>query len=165
MNVNDDDGWEVFADDGGFRSRRRRLIGIPEHLGGSDGLGASVWEIPPGATQLAYHFHHAQEEFVVVLRGHPILRAPSGERGLEPGEVVFFPRGPKGAHQLFNRGGEPVRVLFVSELADAEVAEYPDSGKVRVVTRGESQRGDRLLVNFRLDDGVDHFEDETPQTT
>jgi uncharacterized cupin superfamily protein len=164
VNVNDDDGWEVFADRGDFRSRRRRLVGIAEHLGGSHRLGASVWEIPPGATQLAYHFHHVQEEFVVVLSGRPTLRTPAGERELEEGEVVFFSSGPQGAHQLFNRGQETVRVLFVSELADAEVAEYPDSGKVRVVTRGESQRGDRLQVNLRLDDGVDYFEGETPQT-
>jgi uncharacterized cupin superfamily protein len=110
VNVNDDDGWEVFADRGDFRSRRRRLVGIAEHLGGSHRLGASVWEIPPGATQLAYHFHHVQEEFVVVLSGRPTLRTPAGERELEEGEVVFFSSGPQGAHQLFNRGQETVRV-------------------------------------------------------
>ena len=92
-----------------------------------------------------------------------MARLPHGERELEQGEVVFFPSGPEGAHQLFNRGEDPVRVLFVSDLARAEVAEYPDSGKVRVATRGESQRGDRLLANFRFDDGVDYFEGETAQ--
>ena len=160
MNIHDDEGWEAFADRGRFRSRRRRLVGVPEHLGGSEGLGASIWEIAPGATQVAYHFHHVQEEFLVVLRGSPTLRTPEGERELREGDVVFFPRGPRGAHELSNGGTEPVRVLWVSELADAEVAEYPDSGKVRVMTRGASQRGDRLVANFRLDDGVDYFDGE-----
>ena len=53
-----------------------------------------------------------------------------------------------------------MRLLWVSELADAEVAEYPDSGKVRVVTRGESQRADRLVANFKLDEAVDYFDGE-----
>ena len=160
-----DDEWEVFAERGRFRSRRRRVVGIPHNLGGSEQLGASVWEIPPGATQVAYHFHHAQEEFVVVLRGRPTLRTPDGERELDEGEVVFFRRGPQGAHQLINRSTDAVRVLFVSQLADAEVAEYPDSGKVRVITRRDSQRGERLLVNFRLEDEVDYFEGESPDAT
>lgn len=34
------------------------------------------------------------------------VRTPAGERVLEPGEVVFFPAGPDGAHQLFNAGNE-----------------------------------------------------------
>ena len=54
----------------------------------------------------------------------------------------------------------PVRLLWVSELADAEIAEYPDSGKVRVVTRGPSQSADRLAANFSLVDGVDYLEGE-----
>jgi len=51
-------------------------------------------------------------------------------------------------------------VLWISTLANAEIAEYPDSGKIRVVTRGESQRGDRLAEQFKLDDAVDYLEGE-----
>jgi len=54
-----------------------------------------------------------------------------------------------------------VRLPWVSELANAEVAEYPDSGKVRVVTRGPSQSADRLAANFRLDKAVDYLEGES----
>jgi hypothetical protein len=53
---------------------------------------------------------------------------------------------------------EPVRVLIVSNLADAEVAEYPESRKIRVVTRGESQEDARLLQ--LLADAVEYFEGE-----
>ena len=160
MNVHDDDGWEVFGEHGGFASRRRRVVGIDPSIGGADRLGASVWEIVPGGIQAPYHFHHVQEELLLVLTGTPTLRSPDGERELCPGDVVFFPRGPAGAHQLLNRGSESARVFFASDLAQAEVAEYPDSGKLRVVTRGESQTGERLAHSFRLDDDVPYFEGE-----
>lgn len=32
------------------------------------GLGASVWELQPGASQFVYHFHHGSDELLVVLR-------------------------------------------------------------------------------------------------
>jgi len=144
-----------FEDREPFRSLRVRLVDPATAR-----LGASVWEIAPRSTQLPYHFHHAQEELLVVLRGRPILRTPEGERELREGDVVHFPTGPDGAHTLRNDTDEPVRVLWVSELADAEVAEYPDSGKVRVMTRGDSQRGDRLATQFRLGDEVRYLDGE-----
>ena len=77
-----------------------------------------------------YHYHLANEELLVVLRGQPDLRTPEGWRRLEEGEVVAFPVGERGAHQLVNRTDEHVRVLIVSEMRDPEVAVYPDSGKI-----------------------------------
>jgi uncharacterized cupin superfamily protein len=146
---------EPFIDREPFRSRRARLVDPAAAR-----LGASVWEIAPHSTQVPYHFHHVQEELVLVLRGRPTLRTPSGERQLGEGDLVHFATGPDGAHALRNDTEEAVRVLWVSELADAEVAEYPESGRVRVVTRGESQRGERLATQFRLDDGVDYLDGE-----
>lgn len=156
-----DDDWDDMDAQGHVAYRRRRVVGMDPALGSSDLLGASVWEIPPGATQLPYHFHHAQEEFLLVLRGSPTLRKPEGEETLSEGDVAFFPRGAAGGHQLLNRTEEPVRVFLVSNLVDAEVAEYPDSNKVRVVTRRESQDGERLLKNFRLADAAEFFDGET----
>jgi len=155
VNIWDDD-LELFVDRAPFGSRRKRLIDPATAR-----LGASVWEIAPHSTQLPYHFHHVQEELVIVLRGRPVLRTPDGERELAEGDVVHFPTGPAGAHTLANPTDEPVRLLWVSELANAEVAEYPDSGKVRVVTRGPSQSADRLAANFRLDKAVDYLEGES----
>ncbi|MGZ4359369.1 MAG: cupin domain-containing protein [Gaiellaceae bacterium] len=116
MNVWQDGEWEVFVDRGELYSRRRRLIGVEEYLGGAERMGASVWDIAPGATQVPYHFHDDQEELLIVLEGQPTLRSAEGERELDVGEVVFFASGPGGAHQLVNRTDEVVRALFVSEL-------------------------------------------------
>jgi uncharacterized cupin superfamily protein len=77
-------------------------------------LGGAVWETQPGATQQVYHFHHGTEELLIVLRGRPTLRGPEGERQLEEGDVVPFPVGPAGAHQILNRSGDVARVVIAA---------------------------------------------------
>jgi uncharacterized cupin superfamily protein len=77
----------------GFRSRRAR---IGYELGG-ELIGCSLWELPPGEAAYPYHFHYADEELVIVIRGRPTLRTPEGWRELEEGEAVRFPLGEEGA--------------------------------------------------------------------
>ena len=49
---------------------------------------------------------------------------------LKEGDVVCFPRGEEGAHQITNDTGSPVRVLMLSSMIGPEVIEYLDTGKV-----------------------------------
>jgi uncharacterized cupin superfamily protein len=51
---------------------------------------------------------------------------------LEPGDVVCFPTGPDGAHQVRNSGEEQVRVAMVSTQNEFGISEYPDSDKIGV---------------------------------
>jgi uncharacterized cupin superfamily protein len=92
-------------------------------------LRAAVWEIEPGATQGPYHVHHGTEELLLVLRGHPTLRTPDGERELKEGEAVHFPAGPTGAHQLTNRSDEVARVVIAASHVVPEIVEYIDEGE------------------------------------
>jgi len=124
-------------------------------------LSAAVWELEPGATQAPYHFHHGGEELVIVLRGTPTLRSPSGERELREGEVVHFPRGPEGAHQLVNRSSEVARYVIAAAQGTPEVIEYPDSGKIAAMARTESSAGGPLFTINRLSDAVDYFDGES----
>lgn len=89
-------------------------------------LRSAVWELQPGATSGPYHVHHGTEELLIVLRGRPTLRTPDGERELAEGDVVHFPAGPTGAHQLSNRGDEPARVVIAASHAVPEIVEYVD---------------------------------------
>jgi uncharacterized cupin superfamily protein len=99
---------------------------------GAERIGASLYELAPGQRTFPYHWHTVKEEWLVVLRGEPTLRDPSGERRLEAGDVVLFRRGPEGAHSIRNGTEEPVRLLILSSDQDTrgEIAFYPDSGKV-----------------------------------
>jgi len=109
---------------------------------GAELIGGSVYEIDPGKKLWPYHLHHANEEWLVVLRGRPTLRTPEGERELVEGDVACFPRGATGAHQVRNTTEEPVRILMLSTLIVPEILEYPDSGKLDAL----SAKGERILL-------------------
>jgi uncharacterized cupin superfamily protein len=102
---------------------------------GATQLGGTVYDLPPGQSICPYHYEYPEEEWVIVLDGTATLRHPDGEDPLEPGDVVCFPPGPEGAHQLKNTGTEGnVRLIMLSTLADPNVAVYPDSDKVGINT-------------------------------
>ncbi len=129
------DEWELERGDEEWAADRTTRLPRGEKI------GATLYEVPPGKTGGYYHFHHGAEELLVVLRGRPTLRAPAGERELAEGDVVHFPVGPDGAHQLTNRSDEPVRYLMVSNRPSPEAVEYPDSRQLSVMAFTESQLG------------------------
>jgi uncharacterized cupin superfamily protein len=140
----------------GFRWRGEQV----GRKAGSEHLGASVYELPPGETSFPYHFHFANEELLIVLRGRPHLRTPDGWRQLDEGEIVAFPVGERGAHQLVNRTNEAIRLLMVSEMIGPEVVMYPDSAKIgaRELAPGS---GTGIRQTFRSRDQIDYWEGET----
>lgn len=140
----------------GFRCRRARV----GRQAGSERLGLSLWDIPPGEAAYPYHWHLAEEELIVVLEGRPSLRTPEGWRELDEGEVVAFPRGEAGAHQLVNRTAQTVRLLAFSTNGEPDIVHYPDSGKVGAFERRPDGGGLRAM--FRLADAVDYYEGEHP---
>jgi uncharacterized cupin superfamily protein len=119
------DGQEEKA---GYRHRRTRV----GELLGAELLGATIYETPPGEKLWPYHWEVGCEEFLVVVSGTPTLRTPEGERPLAPGDLVAFPEGEAGAHQLRNDSDAPFRVLIASTKSDLYVAGYPDSGKLLI---------------------------------
>src|SRR5215204_768970 len=99
--------WDAERDDPPFRWRRARLA----RQAGARDLGASLFEVPPGAATFPLHAHFANEELLVVLAGRPTLTTRDAKRELAPGEVVAFPAGLAGAHRLDNTTDEVVRIL------------------------------------------------------
>jgi uncharacterized cupin superfamily protein len=114
---------------------------------GAEEIGACLYELGDGQHSHPYHFHHAMEEWLIVVAGTPTLRTPGGECVLREGHAVCFPVGPDGGHQVTGPG----TVLIVSDNRAPESVEYPDSGKVGLGPRGEV---------FRLADAVDVWDGE-----
>jgi uncharacterized cupin superfamily protein len=133
--------WDDEQEHEGFRIREAQ---IGARLG-AELIGGSVYEVDPGKKLWPYHVHHANEEWLIVLRGRPTLRTPEGERELVEGDVACFARGAAGAHQVRNATEEPVRILMLSTLILPDILEYPDSGKVDTV----SAKRERILLARR----------------
>jgi uncharacterized cupin superfamily protein len=140
----------------GFRSRRARI----GYELGTELIGASLWEVPPGEAAYPYHFHYSDEELVIVLSGQPSLRTPEGLRELEAGEAIRFELGEEGAHQILNRGDQTATFLAISSNGRPDVVVYPDSDKIGLGER--LPRGGGLRAFFRRADGVDYFDGEGP---
>jgi uncharacterized cupin superfamily protein len=122
---------------------------------GAQATGMTVYELPPGQAICPYHYEYAEEEWLIVLAGHPTLRTPAGEERLSPWDVAFFTTGPSGAHGVRNDTEEPARVLMFSDLKVPAATVYPDSDKVGVWT---GNKEDDLLVH--RSSGVPYYSGE-----
>src|SRR5436309_6527345 len=93
------------GDPEGFRSGQARLGKL---LDGAEESGATVYELPPGQAICPYHYEVGEEEWLLVLSGNPTLRDPERSERLKPWDVVFFEKGPTGAHGIRNETEETV---------------------------------------------------------
>jgi uncharacterized cupin superfamily protein len=66
------------------------------------------------------------------LEGQVTVRIPEGERVLDPGDVMCFPAGPEGAHQVRNASDMPARVAISSTKNEFGIVEYPEDEKVGI---------------------------------
>ncbi len=142
--------WDA-ADPEGFRTGQARL---GAELGARR-TSATVYELPPGQAVCPFHFEYGEEEWLLVLDGRPSVRTPEGTRELAPRELLFFPTGPAGAHQVRNDSDAVARVVMWSEVVLPTATVYPDSGKVGVYFDAEAG-----LV-FRRASAVGYFDGET----
>ena len=145
------DEWERSEDRPGWRSRDAWVAG---HIG-AELIGGSMYELEPGQRLWPYHTHYANEEWLLVVRGRPTLRTVEGEHDLIEGDVVAFPRGEEGQHQVINRTEVPIRVLMLSTMIEPDVVHYPDSGK----WSGKNARGERVFFG-RPGPPVDYWDGE-----
>ena len=98
---------------------------------GSDATAMFVYDIAPGRASSPYHYEYA-EEWLLVVDGALVLRAPDGEHTLERGDLVRFPAGPAGAHKVMNRSDAPARTMLFSHARGLAVSVYPDSDTIGV---------------------------------
>ena len=94
-------------------------------------VGATLHEVPPGKIACPFHRHHVTEEMFVVLSGTGIYRYGKQRLPIKPWDCLGAPAGGE-AHQIINTGEVPLRYLGISNNGNADVTEYPDSGRVRI---------------------------------
>jgi uncharacterized cupin superfamily protein len=133
------DEWDRTEEREGWRSKD---VWIGRRLN-AELIGGSVYELEPGDKLWPYHTHHANEEWLIVVRGQPTLRTADGEQELREGDVACFRRGKDGFHQVTNRTDSPIRVLMISTMIAPDIVEYPDSGKIGA----RSVAGERILLS------------------
>lgn len=104
-------------------SRRQRAVGV---AGGLTQFGVQHVTLPPGALSSLRHWHEEQDEFAVVLSGHPTLIEDEGETQLAPGDCLCWPKGRENGHHLINRTDSPAVLIAVGTRTPTEVCWYSD---------------------------------------
>lgn len=148
----------VFDDveENGIYTSQRALFS--ESIGARQ-LGYNLTILPPGKVQCPFHAHRGEEEMFLILEGEGELRYGENRYPLRKHDVIACPTGgPEVAHQIINTGTTNMRYLALSTLAEVEVCEYPDSGKVSAVTGRPGEPGLRKI--FRAEQTVDYYDRE-----
>lgn len=122
---------------------------------GADRLAATVAVLGGDEWVCPYHYEVGEEEWLFVFEGTATVRTPEGQEDVGAGEVVCFPRGEAGAHQIGNLAAEPCRILIVSERAPVAATVYPTGDKIGVFS---PPAGLRYL--FRREDARDYWDRE-----
>lgn len=120
---------------------------------GAERLAGTVAVLGPGEWVCPYHVEISEEEWLFVFEGECAVRTPAGEETVRAGEVVCFPRGPEGGHQIGNTAAEPARILIVSERMHTETTLYPNSNKIGIFAAD-------LRYLFRIEDARDYWDRE-----
>ena len=113
-NSNEREGWN-------FRAAK-----VGEHIGG-ELIGAGLYEAEPGNKVWPYHTHHANEEWLLLVRGRPTLRTPEGERQLNEGMSSAFP----GARRERIRSGTEATLRFVCSCSRHSSSRTSSSSSIR----------------------------------
>lgn len=85
-------------------------------LGPSAGLadfGVSLVRLEPGAWSSQRHWHHGEDEFLVMLSGEAVLVDDDGPQSLRAGDCAAFPKGDGNGHHLRNESGADCVFLVV----------------------------------------------------
>ena len=94
--------------------------------GGLTQFGVNLVSLEPGAMSSLRHWHHNEDEFVMVTEGECTLVRDAGETVLRPGDCAAFPAGNPDGHQFLNRTTSVARFLVVGTKAKSETAVYSD---------------------------------------
>ena len=109
--------------DEGVKRREKRKIG---DVFGLTQLGVNLTRLPPGEMSAQRHWHHKEDEFIMVLDGTATLVTDEGETPMTKGMVAGFPAGVPNGHHLVNRSDEDVWYLEIGSRIPGELADYPE---------------------------------------
>lgn len=94
--------------------------------GGLTQFGANEVILAPGAMSSLRHWHHREDEFVMILAGECTLVQDAGETVMRLGDCAAFPAGDPDGHHFINRSGAEARFLVIGSRMNPEKATYSD---------------------------------------
>ncbi len=88
-------------------------------------MGASHVVLKPGAWSSQRHWHHGEDELLIMLSGEAVLIEDDGRTLLRPGDICAWPKGAENGHHLINESAADCSFVAISAGADGG-GWYPD---------------------------------------
>ncbi len=122
-----------FADICAPTARRRLGLAV-----GLSRIGLTMTRIPPGAWASQLHWHSDEDEFFLVIEGHPTwVDGENGARRLAPGDIVGVAADEPVGHRFENNGDVDCVLLAVGNRSMQDVCTYPEIGMKTTTARYE----------------------------
>jgi len=109
--------------------REKRVLG---DIFGLTNFGVNLTTIKSGGMSALRHAHAAQDEFIYVVSGNPILVTNEGETQLAPGMCAGFLHANGNAHHIINRDIIDAVFLEIGDRAAGDAVTYPDDDLVAI---------------------------------
>jgi uncharacterized cupin superfamily protein len=105
------------------RDRKRWQLGL---AAGLTQFGVNLLRLPKGQWSSQRHWHHREDELVMVLEGEVVLVTDAGEEILRAGDSAGFKAGDQDGHHFQNRSDNDAVLLEIGPNIADDIAEYPD---------------------------------------
>ena len=125
-----------------------KMLGL---AAGSKDLYVNIDILPPGTHGSKYHSHTLQEEFFIVLEGEGELRLADRTVKVGPGDFFSKRSGVANAHQFYNSGSTPLRILDIGTVVDGDLCYYPDEDVYMVKALGQAFKRVSALEDWSSD--------------
>ncbi len=112
--------------------RMTRTLGLP---GGLAQMGVHLIRLEPGHDSTQFHYHDADEEFVLILEGRGQAFIGGGTYRVGPGDFMGFPA-PSPGHGLRNDSTGDLLYLVGGESNPADVVHYPWIRRTMIKSHG-----------------------------
>ena len=112
--------------------RMTRTLGEPAGL---TKMGVHLIRLEPGFDSTQFHYHDADEEFVLILAGRGRAYIGADTFAVGPGDFMGFPA-PSPGHGLHNDSDSDLLYLVGGEANPADVVHYPWIKRTMIKSHG-----------------------------
>jgi len=121
--------WSSWSKASEIKHNRKRIIDDEQ----VNKLYCDIYEIPPGKINWPLHYHTCNEEVFYIIEGHGEVIADSGAIKVKPGDILRFPAGEQGVHQLKNTSdNETLKYLDIGTANFPDVVFMPADNKIEL---------------------------------
>jgi len=112
--------------------RMTRTLGVPAGL---EAIGVHLIRLEPGYDSTQFHYHDADEEFLLILAGRGIAYIGDETFDVQAGDFMGFPA-PSPGHGLHNDSDADLVYLVGGETNPSDVVHYPWIRRTMIKSHG-----------------------------